>query len=589
MKLKTMLYGLTLMLGCFVLASCVNDEEGPCLPDGKTQIVFSLVMQDNAQTRAWGDYVPQAKDRDNGKGKENDIDLSTLKLLIFDNEGAYVGTLSKADIDYIPHKTGTLPYEETVYECIGTINPDKITLNNGVYKFVFLANYTGSIPTDQQGKITWKSLKTAVFTPSLANFNSNAELIPMWGVMTTPALTLVPGNRQDLGDVALLRAMSKVTVALTGTGAGMNDYGYISKVEVTNYNTKGYVVPKLKAYSSVTSTIALDEEECVNENTADAATKLFINGSTDTKELTFYLLDYENTKEGKTAAELIVTLGKTDANGNPVMEGEGENAKPVTTTFDFAPIKFCEYSGGVPTTTAYDIVRNHYYQFNINSVNDDGGLFIVPYVLPWDYDAKNSSEFTTKGSSVLTVLDRTSDGTKFQYKICNSSGVGQNPDKINWGDAWAAIAYDPDFVPGGQNNPQFNTLLELTVSFEHDSHMVLESSDVNFGFVYRKPKTSTQDPDSYSEILDALTIDDTTAVYNEADGTYTVTYYVVPKPTSSEGEKTEVSLIMYSAGMATKMPYNSSILPGSSDNTGAYFYRVSSSVWDSINWYTQNV
>lgn len=28
MKLRTMLYGLTLMLGCFVLASCVNDAEG---------------------------------------------------------------------------------------------------------------------------------------------------------------------------------------------------------------------------------------------------------------------------------------------------------------------------------------------------------------------------------------------------------------------------------------------------------------------------------------------------------------------------------------------------------------------------------
>lgn len=555
MKLKTMLYGLTLMLGCFVLASCVNDEEGPCLPDGKTQIVFSLVMQDNAQTRAWG--VPQANDREIGEGKENDIDLSTLKLLIFDNDDeSYVGTLSNTEIEYVARKTGTLPYEETVYECIGTINPDKITLNKGVYKFVFLANYTGPIPTDQQGKITWESLKTAVFTPSLANFNSNAELIPMWGVMTTPALTLVPGNRQDLGDVALLRAMSKVTVALTGTATKMDGFGYISKVEVTNYNKTGNVVPKLKDYSSVTSTIALDEEECVNENTADAATGLVIYGSTDTKKLTFYLLDYENTKEGKTAAELIVTLGKTDAKGNPVMDGEGDSAKPVVKTFDFAPIKFCVYEDGAPTATAYDIVRNHYYLFNIYKVTEPS-LWVEPTILPWTVQSEH--DYTT---GITVRLGTLNDNDKFLR-------YDSDKDFNSWAGSYIAAAYSE--LTTTNPAPLYSPPLSLVSTSK--TPLYLHIDNPLFRFVKRNPDTETNQA-----------LDPETDIRIEP-GSHTTIFYVVPIEDYNDAEhnarECHLSLISgdSTSGLAERVPLRSS-LPGFAVGTDeVWFYWIGSTVW----------
>ena len=548
MKLKTMLYGLTLMLGCFVLASCVNDDEGPCLPDsnGKTQIVFSLVMQDNAQTRAWG--VPQANDRENGEGKENDIDLSTLKLLIFDNEGAYVGTLSNTEIEYVARKTGTLPYEETVYECIGTINPDKITLNKGVYKFVFLANYTGSIPTDQQGKITWESLKTAVFTPDIANFNSNTELIPMWGVMTTPALTLEPGNRQDLGDVALLRAMSKVTVALTGTATKMDGFGYISKVEVTNYNKKGYVVPKLEAYSSVTSTIALDEEECVNENTADAATKLFINGSTDTKELTFYLLDFVNKEKAVDAqAQLIVTLGKT-------VEG-----KEVTKTFDFAPIKFCVYKDGAPTATAYDIVRNHYYKFNITEVV--GGLYVKPTVANWN-DAP-VLDYTINMSTNMRLFD----SWLYRYDTDN-----KYDDWGNWAtshmvvsDGRINVSSETEPIAGRPlHSPQIQLVTTGTGTFE----LFVDNTDFE---IVRANKNDVGVVTSYEASSNGkLTIAAGTNVY-----TY---FYIVPKLNTVPSEPVAKVFLYYNDPVLGKqeVTYNYSSLPGYSDDSSeiwAYFVK----------------
>ena len=559
MKLRTMLYGLTLMLGCFVLASCVNDEEGPCLPDGKTEVLFSLVLQDNAQTRTgnetWNSYKPS----ETGVEYDNYIELAKVQMLLFNaSTGAYVG------------KLGSLTYTQSgknKYQYIGTAPTG---LDAGVeYKFVVLANCDDANLT--VGTSTIADLNTKTF-----NYYAdadNTQYIPMWGVLKA-SLTLVAGNRQDIGPIDLLRAMSKVTVKLEAkqgaTGDPLRGYS-LKSVTLSKFNKGGYITPNGAATANTTKELNLDNSLHANTALGTGDDRPFDKVVGDS--LVFYLEEYDNST---TPAILNVTVSKT------------VNNIPKSFT---AAIQFCDYEEGAPKAgaTPYNIIRNHWYKFDIYSVSDDGTLSIKPYVLPWDYNAKNSSEFTTKGSSVLTVLDRTPDGQEFRYKICNSNGVGQNPSRIDWGDAWAAVAYDPDFVSGGQNNPKYNTLLELTVSFEHDSHMVLESSDVNFGFVYRKPKTSSQDPDSYSEILDALTIDDTTAVYNEADGTYTVTYYVVPKPTSSEGEKAEVSLIMYSAGMATKMPYNSSILPGSSDNTGAYFYRVSSSVWDSIDWYTQNV
>ena len=65
MKQRMMLYGLTLMLGCLVFAACVNDEEGPCLSDGETRVLFVLSLEENtkAVTRAgqetWNNYNPK--------------------------------------------------------------------------------------------------------------------------------------------------------------------------------------------------------------------------------------------------------------------------------------------------------------------------------------------------------------------------------------------------------------------------------------------------------------------------------------------------------------------------------------------------
>ncbi len=230
--------------------------------------------------------------------------------------------------------------------------------------------------------------------------------------------------------------------------------------------------------------------------------------------------------------------------------------------------------------------RNHYSV--VYGYFKGGKLEIKPVVLPWDYNAAtDNNEYTTKGGSSLRVLDQ-ANPNYFRYKICTGEGVAQQPSSINWNDAWAAIAYDPEFGNGGgENNPNYNTLLQLTVSHDNETRMVLQSSNGHFGFVYRLPKNDPNARDSYSEIQDELEINETTGEYDESAGTYTTTFYVVPKQTSAEGDKTEISLVAISGGTVSRMPYNSSILPGSNDNTASYFYRVSSTTWNNISYYTQ--
>ena len=563
MKLRTMLYGLTLMLGCFVLASCINDAEEICLTDssGKTQVVFTLMLPDNAQTRAWGDK--NANYWIEGENKDNDIDLSSIKLLIF-NEGkddeeniiyTYVGTVD--DLMYLTKETGTTPYEKTVYECIGTV-PEGISsklINATVKNFKFVVFANCDVTTSEIEVLD--DLEEIAFEPGITTFSSDEmSKIPMWGVVSVNNLSLV-------GTLTLLRAMSKVTVALapnSGEEAKMNGYGYISKVEVINYNTKGFVVPT--DFSSVASTIDLSEEGCVHENTDGAsATGFVINGTTETKQLTFYLLDFVNKgKADKDQAQLIVTLGKTDANGNPVREGEGESAKPVTKTFDFAPIKFYEIGDdGVPTGEPCNIVRNHYYKFNITAVF--GGLYVKPEILDWT----NAPvlDYTINMSTNMRLFD----SWLYRYDLDNTY--------TDWSKNWAGshmvvssgrqtLSTEAEPKPGRPlHSPQIQLLTTGTGTFE----LFVDNTDFE---IVQAVKDEDGKVTRYTSSADGiLTIPAGEKVY-----TY---FYIVPKEDSTTPSNPVAKVFLYYNDPVTgkqEVTYNYNALPGYSDDSSeiwAYF------------------
>lgn len=557
MKLIKMLYGLTLMLGCFVLASCVNDEEGPCLPDGKTEVHFSLVLQDNAQTRTgtetWNDYDP----KETGVEYDNYIDLNNVQMLLFyadgseENDGKYAGKLGSMIHSKIA---------ENVYQYVGTAPTG---IDAGDYKFVVLANCADAGLT--VGTSTIADLDTKTF--NLFAESGNTEYIPMWGVLKTN-LTLVAGNRQEIGRISLLRAISKVTVKLQAPEGATVDplRGYsLQKVTLSNYNKSGYITPTGAATAETTKELILDAS--LNAYVSAGTDKEFTAGQ-DAKELTFYLPEYDNST---TPAVLTVYLTKD-------VEVEGQD-DPTIVEFN-APIQFCDYytsgdnQGKPDTTKPYNIIRNHWYQFNIYSVSDDGALYVKPTVADW-----------FNGPALSYKIDMSTSMRLFDSWLYRYDTDGQ----YGWGGSDADAAYNHwneshMVVSSGRGTatetepvagrPLHSPMIQLVTSATAGSfELYIDNEDFE---IVQANKNETGVVTSYTTSTDGtLTI---TAGVNK----YTY-FYIVPKEGDAPANP-EAKVFLYYNDTALgkqEVTFNNNSLPGYSDDSAEiWVYYVSESAYE---------
>lgn len=539
MKLRVMLYGLTLMLGCFALASCINDEEGPCL-DSKTQVVFKLVLQDNAQTRAgdetWNNYNP----KETGVEYDNYINLDGVQVLMFKGDGTYVG------------KLGELTYNQTgvnTYQYVG-LAPDGLA--SGGYKFVILANCADAglhVGSETQAASTIDDLKAMAF--NLYAQSDNTEYIPMWGTKGIDAettLTVQAGTRQSIGTISLLRAMSKVTVKLQALDGATGDplRGYsIQKAVLSNYNKSGFVVPT--GYDTALETKELNLDASLNVKADPDTDKEYTLKATGGTELTFYLAEYDNigtTDAPATPAVLTVYLTKT--------VGEGESA----TTINFnAPIQFCDYftsgddQGKPDTTKPYNIIRNHWYQYNIYSVSDDGALYVKPTVKDWiDADALT---YTIDASSNMRLFD------SWLYRY-DKDGDLTTANYTDWATSHMMVSSNVDATSTPANRPMQSPQIQLVTSGSNTFELYVDNPDFE---ILRANKNDVGVVTSYDRSTDGtLTIAAGTDVY-----TY---FYIMPKSTATAGSIAKVFLYYNDPALGKqKMTYNNNSLPGYSDDS----------------------
>ena len=210
--------------------------------------------------------------------------------------------------------------------------------------------------------------KVTTAPTTIANLESldyaleSMQYIPMWGVLQAE-LALVPGQQCNIGNIYLLRAISKVTVKLSDT---MIQNGYTLKsVSVDKYNSSGYVLPANA--STVTDTRALNQEACINVPEQTAATNMA--GTITNNETIIYLPEYDNATS-KDATMSVVVVGPDGEE----MEFLGD-----------AGITFRNYTSGVATEgSEYDIVRNHHYVFTITGAEVGHELTLVVQTMPWE-------------------------------------------------------------------------------------------------------------------------------------------------------------------------------------------------------------
>ena len=327
-------------LGCIALVSC--DQGDTNAGEAEANITLTLCLKGadkNSNTRMGQPFVKPLASRgdgdeteDPGTEMENSIDFSRFHVVFYDANHRMAGILQNMVLIHmggnIYRLTGSLPVSNKV-----------LVGNYFEGKMVVYANFDMS-EADLQKDYNDTDIAHKAFD------YANLEYLPMWGVKKV-AFTLAAGKRQDFSDIDLLRAVAKVKVNLSNE---MKNNGWsIHSMKLFNYNNKGYCMPG--KYAECEQTASLTHKEFSHFYDTKQS-----GGITLTDNVPIYLPEYQNT--GRNEADKCVIKVKLARNGSVEQDASG-NEKEYT-------LRFIDYTDtGAEGTTTNDIVRDHYYTFEV--------------------------------------------------------------------------------------------------------------------------------------------------------------------------------------------------------------------------------
>lgn len=328
-------------LGCIALVSC--DQGDTNAGEAEADITLTLCLKGadkNSNTRMGQPFVKPLASRgeddeteDPGTEMENSIDFSRFHVVFYDANHRMAGILQNMVLVHlggnIYRLTGSLPVSNKV-----------LVGNHFEGKMVVYANFDMSSDDLQKG------YNDEIIAHKAFNYEENPKYLPMWGVKKV-AFTLAAGKCQDFSDIELLRAVAKVKVNLSN---GMKKNGWsIHSMQLFNYNDKGYCMPG--KYTDCEQTASLTHEAF--EHFLDSKQTV---GITMKDNVPIYLPEYQN--NGKEDANKCVIKLKLASNGKVELDDSG-NEKEYT-------LRFIDYTDqGTEGTTINDIVRDHYYTFEV--------------------------------------------------------------------------------------------------------------------------------------------------------------------------------------------------------------------------------
>ena len=328
-------------LGCIALVSCDQGDTGA--ENTEAHITLTLCMKgtdtDN-NTRigqSGGKQIASRSEDDEtdepGTEMENCIDLSRFHVVFYQTNQQMVGILQNMVLVHlggnIYRLTGSLPVSNKV-----------LVGNHFEGKMVVYANFNMSSDDLQKG------YNDEIIARKAFDYEANPEYLPMWGVKKVD-FTLAAGKCQDFSDIDLLRAVAKVKVNLSND---MKNNGWsIHSMQLFNYNNKGYCMPG--KYTDCEQTASLTHEAF--EHFLDSKQTV---GITMKDNVPIYLPEYQN--NGQEDANKCVIKLKLASNGKVELDDSG-NEKEYT-------LRFIDYTDkGTEGTTTNDIVRDHYYTFEV--------------------------------------------------------------------------------------------------------------------------------------------------------------------------------------------------------------------------------
>lgn len=328
-------------LGCIALVSCDQGDIGA--ENTEAHITLTLCLKgtdtdnDTRTGQSGGKQIASRSEDDEtgepGTEMENSIDLSRFHVVFYQANQQMAGILQNMVLVHlggnIYRLTGTLPVSNKV-----------LVGNHFDGKMVVYANFD----------MSEDDLQKAYNDPGIAQKSfaneANPKYLPMWGVKKV-SFTLTAGKLQDFSDIDLLRAVAKVKVNLSND---MKKNGWsIHSMRLINYNGKGYCMP-IK-YAECEQTASLTHEAF--EHFLDSKQT---GGITMNDNVPIYLPEYQN--NGRGDADKCVIKLKLYSNGNVERDDSGKE-KEYT-------LRFIDYTDkGAEGTTTNDIVRDHYYTFEV--------------------------------------------------------------------------------------------------------------------------------------------------------------------------------------------------------------------------------
>ena len=328
-------------LGCIALVSC--DQGDTNAGEAEANITLTLCLKGadkNSNTRMGQPFVKPLASRgdgdeteDQGTEMENSIDFSRFHVVFYDANHRMAGILQNMVLIHmggnIYRLTGSLPVSNKV-----------LVGNHFEGKMVVYANFDMSEDDLQKG------YNDEIIAQKAFDYEAKPKYLPMWGVKKV-AFTLAAGKRQDFSDIDLLRAVAKVKVNLSND---MKKNGWrIHSMNLFNYNNKGYCMPG--KYAECEQTASLTHKEFSHFYDTKQS-----GGITLTDNVPIYLPEYQNT--GRNEADKCVIKVKLARNGSVEQDASG-NEKEYT-------LRFIDYTdSGTEGTTINDIVRDHYYIFEV--------------------------------------------------------------------------------------------------------------------------------------------------------------------------------------------------------------------------------
>lgn len=328
-------------LGCIALVSC--DQGDTNAGEAEANITLTLCLKGadkNSNTRMGQPFVKPLASRgdgdeteDQGTEMENSIDLSRFHVVFYDANHRMAGILQNMVLIHmggnIYRLTGSLPVSNKV-----------LVGNHFEGKMVVYANFDMSEDDLQKG------YNDEIIARKAFDYEAKPKYLPMWGVKKVD-FTLAAGKLQDFSDINLLRAVAKVKVNLSNE---MKNNGWsIYSMQLINYNDKGYCMPEKYAECEKTASLTHEEFEHFYDSKQTG-------GITMTDDVPIYLPEYQN--NGQVDADKCVIKLKLARNETVEQDASGKD-KEYT-------LRFIDYTDtGAEGTTINDIVRDHYYTFEV--------------------------------------------------------------------------------------------------------------------------------------------------------------------------------------------------------------------------------